>query len=588
MASSFPAEVWIRRAAREADSRPDALLLQLFLHHRDHEAFAVLVRRHGPTVLGVCRRLLGDGHDVEDAFQATFLVLVRKARRIARRDRLAGWLYGVAFRTAQKARFRRARQRAVERPADDSTPEPAAPAPPPNDWLELLDRELLAVPEKYRLPLLLCELRGLSRRDAARQLGLAEGTLSSRLARGRQLLRQRLSRRGVSMSAAALLGGLASQARADFSSALVGPTVRTAASFVTNRSLAAGAVPAAVLHLTEGVLKSMSLSKLKIALLVLPVLAVGALGFHAAAAKAPPAQEEARPADPPRARPAGKAPRVVALIYDDIPITREELGEFLIARYGAEKLESLVNRRIIEHVCAQKGIAVTEREIEAALKEELAQLKMSLTDFESKVLKAYGKSLYEWREDVLRPKLLLGKLCRRQMTSSEAELRAMFEHLYGKKARCKWLVWPKEEGDAARRHYEAIRQGLRTFEATGLEVALLGRPLGDEMSPLAEEAFKLKPGEISPLRTAKHGGFFVVQCLGFVPAVEGKIFDEERPRLLKEVLDRKIAAEMPRLFKEYRDAARPQILLRREGASPTDADAGPRQVERDAPPPRRR
>jgi RNA polymerase sigma factor (sigma-70 family) len=593
MASRFPAEVWIRRAAREADSRPDALLLQLFLHHRDHEAFAVLVRRHGPTVLGVCRRLLGDRHDVEDAFQATFLVLVRKARRITRRDRLGGWLYGVAFRTAQKARFRRARQRAVERPADEATPEPAAPAPPPNDWMELLDRELLAVPEKYRLPLLLCELRGLSRRDAARQLGLAEGTLSSRLARGRQLLRQRLSRRGVTLSAAALLGGLASQARADFSPALVGPIVQTAASFVTNRSLAAGAVPVAVLHLTEGVLKSMFLSKLKIALLVLPVLALGAWGFHAAAAKAPPAQEEARPADPPRppapaAKPARDAQRVVALIFDDIPITREELGEYLVARYGAEKLPQLVNRRIIEHVCAQKGIGVTEREIEAALEEELAQLKVSRADFQSQVLKAYGKSLHEWREDVLRPKLLMGKLCRRVMTASEAELRAMFEHLYGKKARCKWLAWRKEEGHAARRWYEENRQRPEAFEAKGLEVAVIGRPIGDEMSPLAEEAFKLKPGEVSPLRTTKDSTFFIIQCLGFVPAVEGKTFDEERPRLLKEVLDRKIAAEMPRLFKEYRDAARPKILLRREGESPTAADSGPRQVERDAPPPRRR
>src|SRR5262245_42138247 len=272
MATRFPVHAWIRRVAREADSRPDALLLQRFLQQRDEDAFAVLVRRHGPTVLGVCRRMLGDSHDVEDAFQATFLVLVRKARAIARRDRLGGWLYGVAFRTAQKARFRRARQRAVERPADDGAPEPAASAVPPNDWLELLDRELLAVPAKYRLPLVLCELRGLSRRDAARQLGLAEGTLSSRLARARQLLRQRLTRRGVTLSAPALLTGLASQASAGFAPALVGPTARAAASFLTNRSLAAGVAPAAVLRLTEGVLNSMFLSKLKVVLLVLTVL----------------------------------------------------------------------------------------------------------------------------------------------------------------------------------------------------------------------------------------------------------------------------------------------------------------------------
>jgi RNA polymerase sigma factor (sigma-70 family) len=574
MASRFPVDAWIRRAAREGDSRPDALLLHHFLQNADEEAFAVLVRRHGPTVLGVCRRLLGDRHDAEDAFQATFLVLVRKAHSIARRDRLGGWLYGVAFRTAQKARFRRARRRAVERPADDATPEPTAPAPSASDWLELLDRELQAVPEKYRLPLLLCELRGVGRRDAARQLGLAEGTLSSRLARGRQLLRQRLTRRGVCLSASALLTGLASQAKADFSPALVGPAVRAAASFLANRALAAGVVPVAVLHLTEGVLKSMFLSKLKMVLLVLPVLAVGALGFHAAAAKAPPVQQEARSADTPRAKPANKSPRVVALIYDDIPITREELGEFLIERYGAEKLERLVNHRIIEHACAQQGITVTEEEIEAALNEELAKLNVTRADFVSKILKTHGKSLYEWREDVIRPSLLLSKLCRRNMTASEAELRAMFENLYGKKVRCIMIVWPKEEGHVARRTYEEIRHSDEAFDraarrqsyaplaAKAGEVSPVGRPLGEEPNPLEDEAFKLKPGEVSPLRMAKDGSFVVVKCLGFVPAVEGKTFDEERTRLLKEVLDRKIQAEVPRLFREYRDAARPKILLK--------------------------
>jgi RNA polymerase sigma factor (sigma-70 family) len=562
MANRLPVDAWIRRAAREADARPDALLLHHFLHHADEESFAVLVRRHGPTVLGVCRRLLGDRHDVEDAFQATFLVLVRKARSIGRRDRLGGWLYGVAFRTAQKARFRRARRRAVEKPADDATPEPAAPAPPPDDWLELLDRELLAVPEKYRLPLLLCELRGVGRRDAARQLGLAEGTLSSRLARGRQLLRQRLTRRGVYLSAAALLTGMASQANADFPPALVAPTARAASFYLANRSLAAGVVPAAVLHLTEGVLKSMVLSKLKMALLLLPVLAVGTLGFHAAAAKAPPAQGEAQQAGPPRTKPADKSQRVVALIFDDVPITREELGEYLVERYGADKIEQFVNRRIIGEVCAKKGITVTEQEIDAALDEELARINKTRAEFFGKELKAYGKSLYEWREDVIRPKLLLGKLCRRDMTASEAELRAMFEHLYGKKVRCKWLFWPKEEGDAARRKYEDIRRRPEAFEAKDLEIAVLGWPIGDEMSPLAEEALRLKPGEISPLRTTKDGTFFVVYCVGLVPPVKGKSFEEERPRLVKEVLDRKIAAEVPRLFREYRDAARPKILLK--------------------------
>jgi RNA polymerase sigma factor (sigma-70 family) len=574
MANRFPVDTWIRRAAREADTRSDALLLHQFLHHRDEDAFAVLVRRFGPTVHGVCRRLLGDGHDVEDAFQATFLVLVRKARSIARRDRLGGWLYGVAVRTAQKARFRRARRRAVERPADDATPEPVAPAPAPNDWLELLDRELLAVPEKYRLPLLLCELRGVGRRDAARQLGLAEGTLSSRLARGRQLLRQRLARRGVSLSASALLTGLATQARDDFAPALVGPAVRSAVSYLSNRAPAAGVVPAAVLSLTEGVLNSMFLAKLKIALLVFPVSLAGAWGFHTVAAKAPPAGEEIRSAEPPRPRsPAKQPPRVVALIYDDIPITREELGEFLIERYGAQKLEMLVNHRIIEHLGAQKGVKVSEQEVDAALDEELAKLKVSRAEFVSKVLKNYNKSLYEWREDVIRPSLLLSKLCRRDMTASEAELRAMFEHLYGPKVRCKMIFWSKPEESNARLLYAQVRKSDELFDhvarkqsyaalaAKGGEMPPVGRPLDDESEEL-KEAFRLKPSQMSELLRTKDGSFVVIKCVDRIPAVEGKDFETERPRLMKEVIDRKIKAEVPKLFRATRDAARPRILLR--------------------------
>src|SRR5216684_2222387 len=109
------AVTWIHRLAREPDGRDDRQLLEAFLDGREEAAFAELLRRHGPLVLGVCRRLLRNSHDVDDAFQATFLVLIRKARSIARREQLAAWLYGVAFRTAQKARFRRNRRATVER-----------------------------------------------------------------------------------------------------------------------------------------------------------------------------------------------------------------------------------------------------------------------------------------------------------------------------------------------------------------------------------------------------------------------------------------------------------------------------------------
>ena len=281
---------WLRRLAREPDRRDDGRLLDAFLNARDESAFVELLRRHGPLVLGVCRRLLRDPHDVEDAFQATFLVLIRKARSIGRRERLAGWLYGVAFRTAQKARFRRSRRAAVERQGEMLL-EPSREAATPPDAAERLDRELLALPEKYRLPLVLCELQGLSRRDAARHLKLAEGTLSSRLARGRVLLRKRLERAGVTMSATGLLATLSTETRAELSETLLQAALRSAAA-----TLAGAPMKSAANSLAEGVLKTMLFEQIrKVSGVVLLLMTVTGLGVLAGAPTpaAPPAPAQA-------------------------------------------------------------------------------------------------------------------------------------------------------------------------------------------------------------------------------------------------------------------------------------------------------
>lgn len=258
------------RVTRETDTRSDTELIEAFLGHDDAEAFARLVRRHGAMVQGVCRRVLGDANDVDDAFQATFLVLLRKVPSLQWRDRLGPWLYGVAYRTALKARSRRSRNRAIERPSHAMTTEPTTSAVPLPDGMEYLDEELLALPDKYRLPLVLCELQGMSRREAARQLNLPEGTLSSRLARGRQLLRRRLVRRGVTLSASGLLTLLAAEARADVALHLVGGTVRLAEMVKSGKT--AGGAAASVLSLTEGVVKSMLLAKLKVITAILVLL----------------------------------------------------------------------------------------------------------------------------------------------------------------------------------------------------------------------------------------------------------------------------------------------------------------------------
>src|SRR5262245_4853979 len=205
----------VKRAALRQDGAglSDGQLLECFLARRDDAAFEALVRRHGAMVLGVCRRVLGDAHEAEDAFQATFLVLVRKAASVVPRGRVGNWLYGVAYRTALEARTAAARRRARESQAVRRI-ETADPVPAGDFWA-LLDEELCRLPDRYRAVVVLCDLEGRTRKEAAHQLGWSEGTLSGRLARARALLAQRLTRRGVTpgvLLAAALTPGGASAA----------------------------------------------------------------------------------------------------------------------------------------------------------------------------------------------------------------------------------------------------------------------------------------------------------------------------------------------------------------------------------------
>jgi RNA polymerase sigma factor (sigma-70 family) len=223
-------------------------------------------------VLGVCRRLLRDSHEAEDAFQATFLVLFRKARSIGRPERLGPWLHGVAYRAAAQARDavrRRERQREVAEVPDG---DPAVAA----GWRELrgvLDEELARLAQKYRVPLVLHYLEGKSTEEVARQLGCPKGTVLSRLARGRDRLRDRLVRRGVALSVGALTLALAEKAAPV---ALADEAIKAAV--LTAAGTAAGAVPATVAALTKGVLRAMFLSKLKLVMAVVMAVTVAAGG----------------------------------------------------------------------------------------------------------------------------------------------------------------------------------------------------------------------------------------------------------------------------------------------------------------------
>jgi RNA polymerase sigma factor (sigma-70 family) len=263
---------------RAAAAVPDADLLVRFARHRDEAAFAEIVRRHGPLVYRECRRAAGPD-SADDAFQATFLILARRSDRLAHPDRLAGWLFGVATRVARRARGQLARRRMRERPVAN-LPDAAAPAAEPADWQAVVHEELARLPPDYRAAVVLCDLEGHPRREAARLLGVPDGTLSNRLARARALLGRRLLRRGLGPA------GLAGLAVVGAPPELLAATVELAVG---------GTIPPRVLVLASGGGLRMTLIRAG----VLTVVGIAVALTLAPAAAPPQAPAAAAPAGPP-------------------------------------------------------------------------------------------------------------------------------------------------------------------------------------------------------------------------------------------------------------------------------------------------
>ena len=330
--------------------------------------------------------------------------------------------------------------------------------------------------------------------------------------------------------------------------------------------------------------------------------AVLGLGVWAAAGtvlRADPPAPPMPPAPTATPDPVETSKRVVAYIYGTTPITRADLGEYLIARTGVEKLELLVNKRIIESACAQKHVDVTPEEVEAAFADDAEGFKIKPREFVRMVMERYGKTEYEWKQDVIRPRLLLCKLCRDKVRVTEDDLRKVFENRYGPRVKCKMILWTAKRSGEAVGLYEEIRKGYAAFDclaaAVGEAAAQLGRSealrqgdeafdraaraqetaalaaAGGDLSPIArhcegesnvveEEAFKLRPGELSRLFTnPKNGDTMVLKCVAVIPGAD-KDFEKEKPALLKEVIDRRVSKDIPKIFEALRAQAKPQIF----------------------------
>jgi RNA polymerase sigma factor (sigma-70 family) len=345
--------------AEQATGLTDPELLGRFMAARDEGAFAALVKRHGPLVLGVCRRVLGNLTDAEDAFQATFLVLARKAAAIANQSSLPCWLYQVAYHTAAKARARKASRRAHEARAERQAGADPLAEVTGRELLSVLDEELQRLPERNRAPLVLCYLEGKTRDEAARELGWSLGTLKRRLEQGRDRLRQRLTRRGLALPGTLLVAGLCSDgATAAVPGTLADAAVRTA--LAGPGALAGRAAVAAAL--ARGTLRELFAVRLRTAAVLVSLAAAAALGVACLLpAQAPPpaaaVKGDAKPQAPVPARGEKREVTVTGRVLDadGKPVKGARVGVMAVPE-SWEKLAGPDGERMLalEHTATDK------------------------------------------------------------------------------------------------------------------------------------------------------------------------------------------------------------------------------------------
>jgi RNA polymerase sigma factor (sigma-70 family) len=341
----------------EAAKTPDRQLLSAFVQNRDEESFTALVHRHGPMVLGVCRRLLRDSADAEDAFQTTFFVLARKAAAIRDIESTGSWLHGVALRSAHKCRVEQARRRRRERQYARTELAETADSMTWGELRGVLDDELGKMDRSYRAPLILCLLEGRTQDEAAQQLGWSKSTLRRRLERGRSLMQRRLTRRGITLSAGLATAWLAESASsASVPMFLAKSTVLGAVGYGTGQAIQGGIGPQVVV-LTKGVLQAMLFSKLQFASVLflamsMLVLGGGLVAYRTTAADHPQqvsqaGGEKGSPAAPAQEKPAAEGSALSGRIVDETgaPVTDAQIELTCTANHQRVKSKTDNNGR---------------------------------------------------------------------------------------------------------------------------------------------------------------------------------------------------------------------------------------------------
>ncbi len=288
--------------------------------------------------------------------------------------------------------------------------------------------------------------------------------------------------------------------------------------------------------------------------------------------------------------------RVVAYLYNkEIKVSREELGEYLIDRFGSDRLEFMLNRKIVEMECAKVNISATNAEVEERFQKDLRSFGTQITEkeFVNSILRRFGKTLYEWKEDVIRPKIMMEKLVRSSVKITDKDLHEGFEARYGPRVECRMIVCEKGNARVAQQVWEDARKGRAFFlEAARKQfipnlaqeegrVPPIHKHFGDK--DLEEAAFRLKDGEVSNLMTMADGSYVILLCEKHLPANITMRFDEVRTQLYQEMFELRVAQRIPEEFARMRQRANPYVVLDNTGQpsatvlSPTSAlqGAGP-------------